>query len=90
MCSIDSACLTIRTGKQNEVKLYGDMKRYAPNDGNEFVLTLDQGASLGDLLEMLAITTDRQVSRINGRRASREARLNEDDTVVLFSPVSGG
>jgi molybdopterin converting factor small subunit len=73
-----------------KVKLYGDLKRHAPGARNQFALTLAPEATLGDVHEMLAIPEDRHVSLINGRRAGRQARFKEGDTLVLFPPISGG
>ena len=75
---------------QIHVKLYGDLKKYAPGEQTDFVLTLEPGATLGDALKMVSIPMDRYVSLINGRRATTEDRIEGGDILVLFPPVSGG
>jgi molybdopterin converting factor small subunit len=75
---------------QIDVKLYGDLKKYAPGEQTDFVLTLKPGATLGDALKMVSIPMDRYVSLINGRRATTEARIEDGDILVLFPPISGG
>ena len=72
------------------VKLYGDLKRNAPGDRTEFELTLDPGATVGDVLRMLSIPKDHHVSLINGQRAFPGSCFESDDTLVLFPPVYGG
>jgi molybdopterin converting factor small subunit len=72
------------------VKLYGDLKMHAPGDRNKFALTVPQETTLGDIHEMLAIPKHDNVSLINGRRAHRESRLEEGDTLVMFPPLAGG
>jgi molybdopterin converting factor small subunit len=73
-----------------DVKLYGDLKKYAPGDQTNFVLTLPPGATLGDVLKMLSIPKDRHVSLINGRRATQSVRFEGGDTLVVFPAISGG
>lgn len=75
---------------QIDVKLYGDLKKYAPGDQTDFVLTLDPGATLQDVLKRLSIPNEHHVSLINGRRAAKETRFEGGDTLVLFPPISGG
>ena len=73
-----------------DVKLYGDLKKYAPGEQTDFVLTLKPGATLGDALKMVSIPMDCYVSLINGCRATTEARIEDGDILVLFPPISGG
>jgi molybdopterin converting factor small subunit len=75
---------------QIDVKLYGDLKKFAPGGRTNFVLTLNSGATLGDVLKMVSIPMDRCVSLINGRRATTDAVIAESDILVLFPPISGG
>jgi molybdopterin converting factor small subunit len=75
---------------QIDVKLYGDLKQFVPGGQTDFVLTLNSGATLGDVLKMVSIPMDRCVSLINGRRATIEAPIEDGDILVLFPPVSGG
>jgi sulfur carrier protein ThiS len=72
------------------VKLYGDFKRYAPGDRTGFELTLEPGATVGDILKTLSIPEDHHVSLINGQRANPKSRFESGDTLVLFPPVYGG
>ena len=75
---------------QIDVKLYGDLKKFAPGEQTNFVLTLNPGATLGDALKMVSIPMDRCVSLINGRRSNTEAPIEDGDVIVLFPPISGG
>jgi molybdopterin converting factor small subunit len=75
---------------QIDVKLYGDLKKFAPGGQTNFVLTLNPGATLGDVLRMVSMPMERCVSLINGRRATIEAVIEDGDILVLFPPVSGG
>ena len=72
------------------VKLYGDLKRYAPGNQYQFVLTLTPGATLGEVVDMYAIPSGTYVTLINGRRVDRDKQLSSGDTLVLFPPISGG
>lgn len=73
-----------------DVKCYGDLKRYAPNNRTSFTLTLTPGTTLGNLLAMLAIPEGSYVPLINGRRVDRTACFEAGDTLVLLPPTSGG
>ncbi len=73
-----------------DVKLYGDLKKYAPGDQTNFVLTLIPGATLGDVRKKLSIPEDRHVSLINGRRETQSARFEGGDTLVVFPAITGG
>lgn len=73
-----------------DIKLYGDLKKYAPSGASQFSMTVPPGTTLADFHAMLAIPAGAHTSLINGRRADREARLEEGDTVVLMPPLAGG
>jgi molybdopterin converting factor small subunit len=75
---------------QIDVKLYGDLKKFAPDRQTNFLLTLNSGATLGQVLRMLSIPMERCVSLINGRRATTDAVIADGDILVLFPPISGG
>ena len=75
---------------QIDVKLYGDLKKFAPYRQTNFLLTLNSGATLGQVLRMLSIPMERCVSLINGRRATTDAVIADGDILVLFPPISGG
>jgi molybdopterin converting factor small subunit len=72
------------------VKLYGELKSYAPGDQPQFTLKLDPGATLLDIHRMLSIPKGRHVSLINGRRSDLDASVADGDTLVLLPPISGG
>lgn len=75
---------------QIEVRLYGDLKKYAPGDQTTFVLTLDPGATLADVLAVLEVPEGIHVSLVNGRRVPKNTPLQSGAVLVLFPIVSGG
>lgn len=72
------------------VKLYGDMKQYAPGDNHQFTLTLEPGALLQDVIEYLSIPIPGAVLLVNGRRAKQKYGFQSRDTLVIFPEISGG
>ena len=72
------------------IKLYGDLKKHAPNGPSQFSMTVPPGTTLADFHATLAIPAGSHTSLINGRRADRETRLEEGDTIVLMPPIAGG
>ncbi len=82
--------MTIDLKMRINVKLYGELKKHAPDKRNEFEMTLDSGDTLGDVLNRLSIHKDHYVSLINGRRADPSMGFKNGDTLVLFPPIAGG
>ncbi len=73
------------------VKLYSELKRYAPGENNVFMLEYPPESTVRDLLDTLEITEE--VPRfilIDGMLSDEESPLTEGCTVVLFTPVCGG
>jgi sulfur carrier protein ThiS len=73
-----------------DIKLYGDLKKYAPSGPSQFSMTVPPATTLADILAMLAIPGNLHISLVNGRRTEREVRLEEGDTIVLMPPLAGG
>ena len=73
------------------IKLYGDLKRFAPDRENEFDLVLPAGAVLSDLYARIDIPADLpHTVLINGRRPDEAATLKNLDVVVMFPQLCGG
>ena len=62
-----------------------------PNPESSAVISLDQGATLGSLLNTLGISAETvAISLVNGLRQPLEYELLDGDRVGLFPPVGGG
>ena len=73
------------------VDLYVNLKKYAPADDSSFELQLEPGATVKTVLEVLKIAAEEKtVMLVNGRNANKSDRLKENDTITLYSPISGG
>jgi molybdopterin converting factor small subunit len=72
------------------VKLYGDLKKYAPGDHNEFSMSLEQEATLSSVCKMLPIQKSDHIILINGRRPDENEKLVDGDTLVFMPQISGG
>ena len=72
------------------VRLFGEFKKHAPGDQTDFMLVLEPGATLGDVLDKLSIPEDAHVALVNGRRIANDVQFKNGDTLVLFPPLSGG
>ncbi len=73
------------------VKLYSELKRYAPGEDNVFMLEYPPDSTVRDLLDTLEISEE--VPRfilIDGTLSDENVALTEGCTVVLFTPVCGG
>ena len=73
------------------VKLYDDMKPYAPEGQAEFHLSLAPGATLSRLHDKLQIPPNStHTVLVNGRRQPLSTPLNPGDTIVMFPQLCGG
>lgn len=73
------------------VKLYGEMKQFAPGKESQFDLTLLPGVPLADALEILGIPRDSpHTVLVNGRRVKKSTGLKENDILVIFPQLCGG
>ena len=73
------------------VKLFNQLRCYAPSSQTVFSIQLPQDASVGELLKQLKIpATVQRTILVNGRRADDKALLCPEDEVVLMSSIEGG
>jgi molybdopterin synthase sulfur carrier subunit len=76
---------------QVEVRLYANLRKYAPGRDPVLLMELAEGALVSDLLRTLRIGEDVEVVLlVNGRPGKREGALREGDRIVMFPPVAGG
>ena len=74
-----------------EVRLFNELQHYKRGEKNIFQIELNPGSSVNDLLEELKIPNIAEyVVLVNGKRVFEKTLLNNNDTLVLFSPVAGG
>ena len=74
-----------------EVKLYSELKRFAPGDSNVFSIGLPPGATVQPLLEKLKVPGEvPRFIMVDGRRSEEESPLADGCTVVMFTPGDGG
>ena len=76
---------------QITVKLFANLRKYAPGDKNVFTMTVDPETTINSLLQQLKVPAgvDR-VILVNGRRGKEEGTLADGDTLTLFPPMTGG
>ena len=73
------------------VDLYVNLKKYAPEGNSSFDVQLESGATVKTVLEILKIPTEEKaIVLVNGRNAYASKPLKEKDTIILYSPISGG
>jgi len=74
-----------------EIKLFSDLKRYAPGSKNVFSISITSGATVDDALKALKVPEDvPKVTILNGRRADTNTIIEPQSILVVFSSVSGG
>lgn len=73
------------------LKLYGDLKKYAPNQKEDARIEIENGLSIRALLSRLGVP-DAQVwmCAINDTVVDDIAQLNEGNVLEVFEPVGGG
>lgn len=73
------------------LQLYSILREKLPPEAKgRAVLQLDEGATLGDLLQDLNIERRVIISVNDEHETDRSRRLKDGDTVRLFSSISGG
>lgn len=73
------------------VRCFTGMRQYAPKGTGDFDLELAAGIRVAQLLDQMGVPADaRPFIAVNGSRSERDMRLNDGDTVVLFTPAEGG
>ncbi|MBM3303014.1 MAG: MoaD/ThiS family protein, partial [Deltaproteobacteria bacterium] len=73
--------MEIKTMQVN-VKLFANLREYSPNKNPNFTTTLEEGATVEDLLKKLGIPRDvPHLTLINGTHVRGNQALKEDDTI---------
>jgi len=76
-----------------QVFLHSTLVKFS-NDGKtrKFTISIPPGSTINDLLSTLRIeqTGYHLLFAVNGKVADEEQRLNENDSVHLMMPISGG
>ncbi len=76
---------------QVTLKLYGNLKRYAPDKKENARVEIAQGATIRELLLQLGVPDARVwMSAVNDHVVDDSTALNEGDIVEVFEPVGGG
>ena len=76
-----------------ELNLYATLARYLPEklQQGEPVMDVDEGITIGELLEGLSIPMDKvKLIFLDGVHSSTNAVLKEGSRVGVFPPVGGG
>ncbi len=76
-----------------EVRLYASLRKYHSNPGSSeaLVISLDNEAKLGDLLNKLKIPREEiGVLMVNGNWQKESYRLQDGDRIGIFPLIGGG
>ncbi|BAI80591.1 molybdenum cofactor biosynthesis protein D [Deferribacter desulfuricans SSM1] len=76
-----------------KVKAFADLTKYISKDGKFETFFDNQGKSVRvkDIVDFYNIPlNDIKIILVNGKDASLETEVNDNDTVTFFSPVGGG
>ncbi len=73
------------------VKLYGNLKRYAPGKTESAQVEVGDGTTIRGLLERLGVPDKRVwMSAINDKVIDDSSELHDGDVLEVFEPVGGG
>lgn len=76
---------------QVTLKLYGNLKSFAPNRTESAVVDIVPGTSIAALLEQFGVPDDRVwMSALNDVVTDHGTVLHDGDVVEIFEPVGGG
>lgn len=74
-----------------QVKLYSDIKQYAPGDTAVFKLTLPYPSTVGDAIDILKIPPAQAYTLLlNGRRVDLLKPIEKKSILVILPEISGG
>ncbi|MEE9421149.1 MAG: MoaD/ThiS family protein [Desulfatiglandaceae bacterium] len=74
-----------------QIRLFSNLRQYAPGDGGTFQSELGVGATVHRLMEELEIPSSvKRVILVNGYHGKEDTVLTDGDTVTLFPPMAGG
>jgi len=74
-----------------QVKLYCDIKQFAPGDTAVFNLTLPSPSTLGDVIDILKIPPAQAYTiLLNGRRAEFSKPIEKKSILVILPEITGG
>lgn len=76
-----------------EARLYAALRKYHPGlgIGEPLVITLDDEARLGNLLDELKLPKEEvKVAFVNGKWEAESYLLQEGDRIGIFPPIGGG
>ncbi len=73
------------------LRLYGNLRRYAPGGTDRAALELADGLTIRALLQSLGVPeNDWWMSAVNDRVVDADSVLHEGELVEIFEPVGGG
>ena len=77
-----------------EIKLFSWLRNLVQSSNNrldEDKWDIQEGATVGQVMEMLHLTGRRDlILLVNGRHANKESVLNEGDVLSILPPIGGG
>ena len=76
-----------------EVRLYASLRKYHPNPGSSeaVVITIDNEAKLGDLLDRLKVSRQEiGILMVNGNWQKESYLLKDGDRIGVFPLIGGG
>ena len=76
---------------QVEVKVFANLRKYAPQSTNPLKVTLEDGATAKELIAKISIPQEKvRVIAVNGSNKSLNYPLRAGDQVTLFPEMAGG
>ncbi len=76
-------CITLR--------LYGNLRRYAPDKRDRSEFTLDTGMTIRSVLESLGVPENSWwMAAVTDQVVEPDTELHEGDLLEVFDPVGGG
>jgi len=76
-----------------EVRLFASLRKYRPDlgIGECFIITLNDNANLGNLLDELKVPKEEvKAVFVNGRWEEEDYPLRDRDRIGIFPPIGGG
>lgn len=73
-----------------KVKAYAELQRYNPEKGEEFIIEMEEGSRVKNLMHLLKLPDHLVMFILKNERKANEDDALADGDAVFFYPVIGG
>ena len=74
-----------------KIRLFGFIRKYSPKGSDSFSMEFSENSKVKDIIDALSIPdNEARIFLLNGRHAKEDTAVNDNDEIVLMTPIEGG